>query len=63
MHRVMREGTPAANAKFIGSVCRTATDSSDADAKRSSDTLLTGGINALQVWEGSGVFGWGEAEQ
>ncbi|KAI7840390.1 hypothetical protein COHA_005891 [Chlorella ohadii] len=48
MHRVLREGTPAANEKFIAGLCQTATESNAADAKKSCDTLLSGGVNALQ---------------
>lgn len=52
MHRVMREGAPAANDAFIGSLCKTAADASPADAARSRDTLLNDGINALQATMG-----------
>ena len=46
---MQREGTPAANDKFIGSLCRTAADAPRAEAERSRDTLLAGGVNALQA--------------
>lgn len=49
MHRVMREGTPAANDKFIASTCRTAAAATPADAARSAEVLGAGGATALQV--------------
>lgn len=49
MHRVMREGTPAANDKFIASTCRTAAAATPADAARSAEVLGAGGATALQA--------------
>ncbi|KAI3426432.1 hypothetical protein D9Q98_008800 [Chlorella vulgaris] len=48
MHRVVREGTPAANDKFVGSRCALAAEASRQDAARSADVLGTGGSAALQ---------------
>lgn len=48
MHRVMREGTPEANAKFTAGLCRTATATPASEAQRTSDTLLSGGVAAVQ---------------
>ncbi|EFN56445.1 hypothetical protein CHLNCDRAFT_57665 [Chlorella variabilis] len=49
MHRVMREGTPAANDKFIGSMCKTAAETGAWEAARSAEVLDKGGASALQA--------------
>lgn len=48
MHRVLREGTPAANARFTAGLCKLATDAAPSEAQQSSDVLLAGGAAALQ---------------
>ena len=59
MHRVMREGTPAANDKFIGSMCKTAAETGAWEAARSAEVLDKGGASALQVRGGArGEAGW-----
>jgi hypothetical protein len=49
MHRVMREGTPAANDRFIGSLCAKAAEAPRAEASRSAEVLGAGGASALQA--------------
>ena len=49
MHRVIREGTPAGNTKFVSSRCSTAALSTPQDAARSAEVLGASGSAALQV--------------